>query len=126
MDREPRHARGCIRGRRGPQPHLLPDAPPRRRREGPDARGRGHVPCSTLARMSRARDTIASAFRAAADLAAADLGWPAEAKAVPVSVERPGDPTHGDYATSVALRLAKPTRKPPIQIAEAIRDRFPP
>ena len=74
---------------------------------------------------STAIDTIASAFRAAIDLAAADLGWPDEAKAAPVAVERPADPAHGDLATSVALRLAKPLRKPPMAIAEAIRDRFP-
>jgi arginyl-tRNA synthetase len=72
-----------------------------------------------------ARDTIASAFRAAIDLAAADQAWPEEAKAIPVAVEIPGDPTHGDYATSIALRLAKPLRKPPIVIADAIRERFP-
>jgi arginyl-tRNA synthetase len=76
--------------------------------------------------VSLARDTIASAFRAAIDLAAADLGWPGEAKAVAVAVERPADPGHGDFATSVALRLAKSLRKPPMAIAEAIRDRFPP
>ena len=72
-----------------------------------------------------ARDTIASAVRAAIDLAAADLGWPAQAKAEPVAVERPQDPAHGDYASSIALRLAKPVRKPPFAIADAIRERFP-
>jgi arginyl-tRNA synthetase len=73
-----------------------------------------------------ARDTIASAFRAAIDLSAADEAWPEEAKAIPVAVEIPGEPSHGDYATSIALRLAKPLKKPPMAIAEAIRDRFPP
>ncbi|MDE3112112.1 MAG: arginine--tRNA ligase [Chloroflexota bacterium] len=72
-----------------------------------------------------ARDTIASAFRAAVDVAAADLGWPAEARAVAIEVEHPADPGHGDYASAVALRLAKPLRRPPLAIAEAIRDRFP-
>ena len=72
-----------------------------------------------------ARDTVASAFRAAIDLAAADQAWPDEAKAIPIAVEIPGEPAHGDYATSVALRLAKPLRRPPMAIAEAIRDRFP-
>ena len=72
------------------------------------------------------RDTIASALRAALDLASADLGWPPEARAVPVEVETPKDPANGDLATSVALRLAKPLRRPPFEIAEAIRDRFPP
>ncbi len=72
------------------------------------------------------RDAVASAFRAAVDLAAADLGWPAETRAASIDVERPADPTHGDYATSIALRLAKPLRRPPMAIAEAIRDRFAP
>jgi arginyl-tRNA synthetase len=72
------------------------------------------------------RDTIASAFRAAIDLAIADVRWPDDVKAVPVAVERPADPANGDFATSVALRLAKPLKKPPMSIAEAIRDRFPP
>jgi len=73
-----------------------------------------------------ARDAIAAGFRAAIDRAAADLGWPDEVKAVPISVERPAEPTHGDFASSAAMRLAKPLRKPPMAIAEAIRDRFPP
>jgi arginyl-tRNA synthetase len=89
--------------------------------------GREHRRYATLGlTVGMTRDTIASAFRAAIDLAAADLGWPSEAKMVAVAVERPADPSHGDFATSVALRLAKPLRKPPMAIAEAIRDRFPP
>ena len=72
-----------------------------------------------------ARDDVASAFRVAVDRAAADLDWPAEARAVPVEIEHPADPGHGDYASAVALRLAKPLRRPPLAIAEAIRDRFP-
>src|SRR5207249_3793522 len=97
-----------------------------RRRDRPAARRhRGHA-CSTLARMTTtARDAIASAFQAALDLARADLGWPDQAKSEPPGVERPADPAHGDYASSVALRLAKPLRKPPLAIAEAIRDHFP-
>ena len=70
------------------------------------------------------RDLVASAFRSAIDLAAGQLGWPVEAKAEPVSVERPADPAHGDYASSAALRLAKPLRKPPLAIAEAIKEHF--
>jgi len=29
---------------------------------------------------------------------------------VPVRLDRPADPSHGDYATAVALQLAKPLR----------------
>ena len=36
---------------------------------------------------------------------------------VPVSLERPGKPEHGDYATNVALRLAGAQKRPPLEIA---------
>src|SRR5206468_8730372 len=37
----------------------------------------------------------------------------------------PREPTHGDYATNVALLLAKAERRPPRQVAEAIRSHLP-
>jgi arginyl-tRNA synthetase len=37
-----------------------------------------------------------------------------------VEVERPANPDHGDLATNLALRLARPMRRPPLQIAEAV------
>ena len=37
-----------------------------------------------------------------------------------VEVERPANPEHGDLATSLALKLARPYRRAPLQIAEAI------
>ncbi|MGI9113020.1 MAG: arginine--tRNA ligase [Gaiellaceae bacterium] len=39
-----------------------------------------------------------------------------------VALERPGDPSHGDYATNVALRLAGVRRQPPRAIAEELRE----
>jgi arginyl-tRNA synthetase len=72
-----------------------------------------------------AREAIASAFRAAIDRAAAELGWPEDVSAVPVGVERPADPAHGDLASSAALRFAKPLKRQPMAIAEEIRSRFP-
>ena len=39
-----------------------------------------------------------------------------------VKIERPKSRDHGDYATSVALSLAKPTGLPPRQIATALAD----
>ena len=36
------------------------------------------------------------------------------------ALERPADPEHGDYATTLALRLAKPLRRPPREIAEEL------
>ena len=39
--------------------------------------------------------------------------------------EVPRDETHGDYATNVAMALARPARKAPRQIADAIVSHFP-
>ena len=62
---------------------------------------------------------------AAAVLRAADeLGWDEIARAVAVEVERPGDPAHGDYATNIAMKLTRILRKPPLEIAEAVRARI--
>jgi arginyl-tRNA synthetase len=41
-----------------------------------------------------------------------------------VLIERPRNPDHGDYATNVALRLAKAAGRPPRDIAEAIATRL--
>jgi arginyl-tRNA synthetase len=43
----------------------------------------------------------------------------------PVQIERPRDAKLGDYASPVALRLAKPARMAPIKIAQAIVDHLP-
>jgi arginyl-tRNA synthetase len=45
------------------------------------------------------------------------LGWPVPAE---ITVERPRDPTHGDWSTSVALALAKSLRRPPRALAEEL------
>lgn len=37
-----------------------------------------------------------------------------------VALERPKDPAHGDYATSVALRLAPTARRPPRELAQEL------
>src|ERR1044072_1157368 len=42
-----------------------------------------------------------------------------------VDVERTRDAAHGDFATNVALQLAKPARRNPRQLAEAILDALP-
>jgi arginyl-tRNA synthetase len=43
-----------------------------------------------------------------------------------VTVERTRDPKHGDFATNVALRLAKPARRNPRELAQAIVAALPP
>ncbi len=37
-----------------------------------------------------------------------------------VEIERPANPDHGDLATSIAMKLARPYRMPPLRIAEAL------
>ena len=75
--------------------------------------------------MSTARDLVQGAV-AAGLLAAADaLGWGDAARAVPVEIERPADKNHGDYAANIAMRLARPLKKPPLEIARAIAERVP-
>ena len=46
------------------------------------------------------------------------------AQGAEVALERPGDPSFGDYATGVAMRLAPMLRRPPRQIAEDLASRI--
>jgi arginyl-tRNA synthetase len=55
----------------------------------------------------------------AVDRLAAELGAVA---GVPVALERPGDPSHGDYATNAALRAAAAQRRPPRDLAEELAE----
>ena len=41
---------------------------------------------------------------------------------VPVALERPGKPEHGDYATNVALRLAGAQKRPPLELAAGLAE----
>ena len=67
------------------------------------------------------RDAIAAGVLASGD----ELGWGDPARAVAVEIERPAEKAHGDYAANIALRLAKPLRRPPLEIARAIAQRVP-
>jgi arginyl-tRNA synthetase len=70
-----------------------------------------------------ARDLVAAAFSAALGRAARQHAWEGT-EGVPIDVEVPANPEHGDYATSIAMRLAKSLRKPPRDIATAIKDQL--
>src|SRR5712692_7285827 len=72
--------------------------------------------------MTLLRDQVAAAIKDGLARAAKELGW-SDVDGVPVDVERPGNPEHGDYASNVALKLAKQARMPPRDIAKAIRER---
>ena len=43
-----------------------------------------------------------------------------------IPIERPQNPDHGDFATSLPLKLARPMRMSPLRIADAIATRIPP
>jgi arginyl-tRNA synthetase len=45
---------------------------------------------------------------------------PETPEAAAIAVERTRDPKHGDFATNIALRLAKPARRNPRELAQAI------
>jgi arginyl-tRNA synthetase len=60
-------------------------------------------------------DAVLAAVRAAVD--SGELTMPVPES---VRIERPKVKEHGDYATSIALQLAKPAGRPPREVAEAI------
>jgi arginyl-tRNA synthetase len=64
-------------------------------------------------------DAVVAAVRAA--VAAGDLDVPVPATA---TVERPKIAEHGDYATPVALQLARPARRAPRDVAELVAARL--
>ena len=66
---------------------------------------------------------LGAAVRAAV-LAAVEAGELAVTPPAEVSVERPRVKEHGDYATSVALQLAKAAGRPPREIAELLATRL--
>jgi arginyl-tRNA synthetase len=61
------------------------------------------------------RDVVRSAVAAAVARGALAVAVPDD-----VVVDRPKNPDHGDYATNVALRLAKAAGRPPREVAEGI------
>jgi arginyl-tRNA synthetase len=65
-----------------------------------------------------ARDAVQAALVRAIDSGA--IADAAEARAAVVEVSRPANPEHGDLASNVGLRLAKPLRTAPLAIASAL------
>jgi arginyl-tRNA synthetase len=69
----------------------------------------------------RTRAAITAAWAAAT--AAGELPpMPADIAAPTVEIERPAKAEHGDLATNLAMKLARPLRRPPLAIAQAIVD----
>ena len=91
----------------------------------PEARSNAAVSGTTSAHArSTLRDDARVAIEAAWARAARAGRLPAgpEAVGVTVDVERPANAEHGDLATNLALRLARPLRMAPAAIAAAITD----
>ncbi|MEZ4596322.1 MAG: arginine--tRNA ligase [Chloroflexota bacterium] len=65
-----------------------------------------------------ARDAVRAAWEAA--MASGALPSVPVDEAPSVEVEHPADPAHGDLASNLAMRLARPLRRSPLAIAEAI------
>src|SRR5436853_7942630 len=61
------------------------------------------------------RDVVRTAVAAAVDRGVLAVEVPDD-----VVVERPKNPEHGDYATNVALRLARSAGRPPREVAEIL------
>jgi arginyl-tRNA synthetase len=74
-----------------------------------------HVP--SLRALGRA--AVEAAWKAAV-VAGALPPVPENTNPLAVEVAHPADPAHGDLASNLALKLARPLRRPPLTIAEAI------
>jgi arginyl-tRNA synthetase len=74
---------------------------------------------------ARVRETLAGALDRALASGAIGEAVPSASELPAVEVERPSKPEHGDLATSVALKLARPLRRPPIEIARAVAAEVP-
>ena len=76
-------------------------------------------PATTPAIRSQVRDAVARAWRQAVESGA----LPASRDDLPeVEVERPANADHGDFAASLAMKLARPYRRAPLEIARILAD----
>ena len=77
-------------------------------------------PAATFSAIrARVRAAVEQAWTDA--VAAGRLPAAEEGAAVPsVEIERPANPAHGDFATNLAMKLARPMRRSPLEIAEAL------
>jgi arginyl-tRNA synthetase len=77
------------------------------------------TPDATTSLRTQVRQAIDAAWqRAQADLPSVDDA--ASSTPVEIMIERPSDPTFGDFASNLALKLAKPYRRAPMEIARII------
>lgn len=67
------------------------------------------------------KDDISSLIKEAITAAMSDGSLP-ELNTPDITVEHPAKPEHGDYATGVAMKMARAAKMPPIKIAEVIKN----
>jgi arginyl-tRNA synthetase len=65
---------------------------------------------------TQVREAIARAWDAAIESGGLPA-LPDDVAPPAIEVEHPADPTHGDLATNLAMKLARPSRKAPLEIA---------
>ncbi|HET7726692.1 MAG TPA: arginine--tRNA ligase [Candidatus Limnocylindrales bacterium] len=71
---------------------------------------------------ARVRDAVAAALASAIESGA----LPAPEGELPrVEIEHPANPGHGDFASNIALKLARPLRRSPLVIARAVAGALP-
>src|SRR4051794_13186207 len=75
-------------------------------------------PVGTATLRGAVREAVAAAWERA--IASGALPPLERAERPPVETERPANPDHGDIATSLALKLGRPYRRAPLQIAQAL------
>jgi arginyl-tRNA synthetase len=81
-----------------------------------------HEPPSQLTPLrARARDAVSAAWERAVASGALPAA-PPDPELPAVEIERPAKPEHGDLATGLAMKLARPYRMPPLRIAQALAD----
>src|SRR5688572_4418008 len=73
----------------------------------------------------RVRHELAGLVRGGIERAQAVGELPGSMEIPAVVIERPRDLTYGDYASPVAMQLARPARMAPLKIAEAIVKHLP-
>ncbi len=69
------------------------------------------------------RAQVLAAVEKAWGAAQSDLPAPNEPSDAAVTIERPSDPKFGDFASNIALKVARPYRRSPLDIAKAIAGR---
>jgi arginyl-tRNA synthetase len=79
-------------------------------------------PGPTKTVRARVREAIEAAWTDA--VAAGELPAMPDGAALGVDIERPAKAEHGDLATNLAMKLARPLRRPPLAIAQAIVERL--